>query len=172
MKLLNKKTSFTIGKVTGVHGLGGNIKVWSFAESEDTFSQGASVLLKFEEEKGKLYTILKVLPHKKGVILHLNGVDNRELAEELVGKEILIDRGQLPEPDEDTWFWQDLIGLDVIDHQRGFIGKVTDIFPTGSNDVLVVTDETRETLVPMHKNFVDTVDLDKMTMTITLPQDY
>jgi 16S rRNA processing protein RimM len=169
---MNNTTSFTIGKVTGVHGLGGNIKVWSFAESEDTFSPGTSVLLKFEEEKGKLFTIVKVLPHKKGVILSLDGIDNINLAQDLVGKEILIDRDQLAEPEEDTWFWQDLIGLDVLDHQKGFIGKIIDIFPTGSNDVLVVKDKNRETLVPMHKNFVDTVDLDKKTMTITLPQDY
>jgi 16S rRNA processing protein RimM len=169
---MNKTTSFTIGKVTGVHGLGGNVKVWSFAESEETFSPGTSVLLKLEEEKGKLYTILKVLPHKKGVILSLEGVNTINLAEDLVGKEILIDRDQLPEPDEDSWFWEDLLGLDVIDHQKGFIGKVTDIFPTGSNDVLVVKDKEKETLVPMHKNFVETVDLDKKTMTITLPPDY
>ncbi len=169
---MNKVTSFTIGKVTGVHGLGGNIKVWSYAESVETFSPGTSVLLKFEEEKGKLHTILKVSSHKKGVILLLDGIDNRNLAQNLVGKEILIDRGQLPEPDDDTWFWQDLLGLDVMDHQKGFIGKITDIFPTGANDVLVIKDKTRETLVPMHKNFVDTVDLEKKTMSVRLPEDY
>ena len=171
---MNKTTSFTIGRVTGVHGLNGNLKVWSFAESIDTFCPGKNVLLKSEkalESMGKPYTILKVLAHKKGVLLTLEGIDNRNLAEELVGKEIFIDRDQLSEPEEDSWYWQDLLGLDVFDHQKGFIGKITDIFPTGANDMLVVMDKTRETLIPMHKHFVESIDIEKNAVMTTLPPE-
>lgn len=169
---MDKTASFTIGKVTGVHGLGGTLKVWSFAESIETFCSGRRVLLKSDGQEGTYYTIVKVLPQKKGVLLFLEGVDTRTLAEALVGKEILIDRDQLPEPDDDTWYWQDLLGLDVVDHQKGFIGKITDIFPTGANDILVVTDGAGETLVPMHKHFVASVDIEKKTVRTTLPEDY
>jgi 16S rRNA processing protein RimM len=89
-----------------------------------------------------------------------------------VGKKILIDRDQLPEPEEDTWYWQDLLGLNVFDHEKGFIGKITDIFPTGANDVLVVTDNEKETLVPMHKQFIESVDIEDGTVKTTLPEDY
>ena len=169
---MDKDTSFTIGKVTGVHGLNGNLKVWSFAESVNTFCPGISVLLKSDEGLGETFTILQALPHKKGVILSLEGIDSRNLAEDLIGKMIFIDRDQLPEPEKDAWYWQDLLGLDVVDHQKGFIGKITDIFPTGANDVLVVTDKDKETLVPMHKNFVESVDIEKKTLLTTLPEDY
>jgi len=131
---MNKAASFTIGRVTGVHGLNGNLKVWSFAESVDTFYPGKIVLLKSEEaleSMGKPYTILKA----------------------------------------DTWYWQDLLGLDVFDHQKGFIGKITDIFPTGANDMLVVMDKTRETLVPMHKHFVESIDIEKNAVKTTLPPE-
>lgn len=171
---MNKDTSFTIGKVTGVHGLNGNLKVWSFAESVDTFCPGTSVLLKSDEEPGEIFVILRALPHKKGIILSLEGINSRNLAEDLIGKEILINRDQLPEPEEDSWYWQDLLGLDVVDNQKGFIGKVTHIFPTGANDVLVVTDVTdrdKETLVPMHKNFVELVDIEKNILLTTLPRE-
>lgn len=169
--MINKTTSFTIGKVTGVHGLNGNLKVWSFADSIDTFCPGRSVLLKSDEKQGEPFTIHKALPQKKGIILSLEGVDNRDMAEDLVGREIIIDRGQLPEPEEDTWYWQDLLGMDVVDHQKGFIGKVIDIFPTGANDVLVVMDKDQETLVPMHKHFVESVDIEKKTILTTLPPE-
>jgi 16S rRNA processing protein RimM len=170
---MDNMSSFTIGKVTGVHGLNGNIKVWSFANSVHTFCPGKSVLLKAEEkEQGKLFIILSAQPHKKGVLLSLKGVDSIALAQGLVGKEILIDRDQLPEPEEDTWYWEDLMGLDVVDDQKGFIGRITHIFPTGANDVLVVTDKDRETLVPMHKHFVKSVDIEKKSMRTTLPEDY
>jgi len=39
---------------------------------------------------GKPYIILKALAHKKGILLSLDGVDNRNLAEALIEKEILI----------------------------------------------------------------------------------
>ena len=172
---MNKTASFTIGRVTGVHGLNGNLKVWSFAESVDSFCPGKNVLLKSEEAQegsGNVYTILKASAHKKGILLTLAGIDNRNLAEALIGKEILIDRDQLPEPDEGTWYWQDLLGLDVFDHQKGFIGKITDIFPTGANDMLVVMDKTRETLIPMHKNFVESIDIEKNAVRPTLPPEF
>jgi len=169
---MNKSTSFTIGRVTGVHGLNGNLKVWSFAESVHTFSPGMSVLLKREEDEGRLYTILKSSPHKKGIILFLEGVDTRNRAEDLIGSDILMDRDQLPEPEEDTWYWQDLIGLDVFDHEKGFIGKITEIFPTGANDVLVVQDDNKETLVPMHKHFIGPIDIEAGTVKVSLPEDY
>ena len=169
---MNKTTSFTIGKVTGVHGLNGNLKGWFFAESVNTFCPGIIVLLKSEEEDGERFTIIKALSYKKGIILSLKGIDTRNLAEDLIGKEIFINRNQLPEPEEDTWYWQDLLGLGVIDHKKGFIGRITDIFPTGANDVLVVTDKDQETLVPMHKHFVESVDLEKNILQTKLPEDY
>lgn len=168
---MGKTASFTIGKVTGVHGLGGNLKVWSFAESIETFRPGRTVLLKFENEEGSSYAITRAAPHKKGILLNLKGIDTRSLAEDLVGKDILIDREQLPEPEENTWYWQDLIGLDVIDGKKGRIGSITQIFPTGASDILVITRDSEETLVPMHRHFVKTVDIEKNTVTIDLPEE-
>lgn len=170
--MINKNASFTIGKVTGVHGLSGMLKVASFAESVDTFRKGRSIVAKNEGEEGICYVILHASPHKHGVLLALEGVETREQAEDLVGKEILVDRDQLPEPEADTWYWQDLMGLDVVDHIKGYLGKITHIFPTGANDVLVVTDNDRETLVPVHKYFVESVDMNCRTVRTTLPEDY
>jgi len=175
---MNKTASLILGKITGVHGLNGKLKVWSFAESIDSFCSGTSIFLKpgekSEEQLDKIdsYTILSASARKKGVLLSLEGVDNRDLAEELVGREILIDRDQLPEPAKDSWYWQDLLGLEVFDHEKGFIGRITDIFPTGANDVLVVTNQGQETLVPMHRNFVASVDIEKKILHTTLPEDY
>lgn len=173
---MNKTTSFTIGKVTGVHGLNGNLKVWSYAESIETFSPGRIVLLKFEDEEGSTYTITRSAAHKKGILLNLEGIDSRTLAEALVGKEILIHRDQLPEPEEDTWYWQDLIGLDVIDQDKGLIGRITRIFPTGAYDILVVTQDVpgqkqKETLVPMHRQFVLCVDQEQRHVQVRLPEE-
>ena len=164
---------FSIGKITGVHGLDGNLKVWSFAHSIETFSPGCSVfLIRSGKESKKKFTILKALPHKKGILLLLKGIENRNLAENLIGYEICIERDQLPALDEDNWYWQDLVGLDVFDHTRGFIGKVKELFATGAHDILVVVRNQNETLVPMHKHFVKSIDANKKIITVNLPEEY
>ncbi len=163
---------FTVGKITGVHGLGGNLKIWSFAESIDTFSPGKKVLLKAKDKAEKKYKILNASAYKKGVMLSLEGVDSRNLAERLIGNEILIHRDELPKLEDDTYYWQDLVGLDVIDQERGFIGKIESVFPTGANDVLVVKDNDQEVLIPLHKFFVESIDIEAKTVKSTLPEDY
>ncbi|MCP4021967.1 MAG: 16S rRNA processing protein RimM [Desulfobacteraceae bacterium] len=165
-------TLFTIGKVTGVHGLKGNLKVWSYAESIDTFNPGTNVFLKSKDQFEKQYKILTASAYKKGVMLSLEGIDSRNLAQELVDKEILINRNDLPELEEDTYYWQDLLGLDVIDKRRGFIGKIEHIFPTGANDVLVVKQNDQEVLIPIHKSFIESIDIDAQTVKTILPEDY
>ncbi len=166
---MDKTSLFTIGKVTGVHGLNGNLKVWSFADSIDTFSPGRKVLLQTKKDLSQPFDILKALPHKKGILLSLKGIDSRTLAENLVGSDILINRDQLPEPEEGTWYWQDLLGLDVFDATKGFIGKVKEVFPTAAHNILVVVDNKNETLVPMHKHFIKSIDAEAIQ--VNLPED-
>ena len=171
-------TWLTIGKVTGVHGLGGNLKVWSWAESAESFATGLTVTLKDEDDSGtgKAFTISRTGRYKKGVLLSLDGVTTREASEDLVGKLILVDKAQLPPLEEDTWYWQDLIGLTVADETAGVLGKVADMFPTGADDILVVTgvEETKgkEVLIPMNARFVKDVDLEKSMIRTQLPDGF
>lgn len=170
--MMENHNSLTIGRITGVHGLSGNLKVWPYIESIETFSPGRKIVLKStKEEKGQCYPIYKVFGHKKNLLLSLEGIDDRKSASLFIGKEILIDRVQLPELEEESWYWKDLLGLEVYDHKKGFIGKVIEIFPTGANDVLVVQKNEEETLVAMHKLFVDSVDIENRTMKTTLPEE-
>nr|WP_320015029.1 ribosome maturation factor RimM [uncultured Desulfobacter sp.] len=172
-------TWLTIGKVTGVHGLGGNLKVWSWAQSPDTFTQGLTVVLKNEDESldpGREYIIARVGRYKKGVLLTLEGVNTREASEALVGKLVLVDKNNLPDLDEDTWYWEDLIGLKVVDACEGELGKVEQLFPTGADDILVVTDKTpqgkQEVLIPMNAVFIKDVNLDNGVITTELPEGF
>lgn len=172
-------TWLTIGKVAGVHGLGGNLKIWSWAQSPDTFANGLCVWLKDEDETlcpGQKYVISRTGPHKKGVLLSLEGVTTREDSESLVGKLVLIDKTNLPDLDEDTWYWQDLIGLTVVDLSHGDLGKVERLFPTGADDILVVTNKMpqgeKEVLIPMNAVFVKDVNLETGMITTQLPKGF
>ncbi|MFO7751133.1 MAG: ribosome maturation factor RimM [Desulfobacteraceae bacterium] len=160
---------FTIGKVTGVHGIKGFVKVHSFAHSLELFTPGMTLRIGTGGEQGAWYTIVKASPHKKGLLVLFKEVD-RNHAETLVGKELLVSRSDLPQPEEGTYYWQDLVGLAVTDRIRGEIGVVDHLFATGSNDVIVVKAGDKETLVPALAWVVIDVDLEGKTMLVNLPE--
>ncbi len=167
---MGRKPLFTIGRVTGVHGLKGYLKVQSFAESISVFKQGIKLYAEFPgKTTGTWHEILNASPYKKGIRLLLKDVDINN-ANDFIGKELLAARENFYGLEKDTYFWEDLKGVSVIDLKDGFLGKISYVMATGSNDVFVVTGGKREVLVPGLKSVVLSVDIDKNEMKIDLPE--
>lgn len=158
-----------MGKVVGVHGIKGWLKVQSFAESVEPFRAGRRVGVRRSGSGMAAYTVRDVRPHKNSLRLALESVETRNAAEALVGAELLIDRAELPELEEDRWYWCDLIGLSVYEAEV-YIGRVQTIFATGSNDVLVVARGDRERLIPVIESVVRRIDLDNQMIEVELPE--
>lgn len=159
-----------VGKIVGVHGLGGNLKVISHSGLTASYDSGRRLLVKAaENSEGEYYRIDWSKSHKKGILLKFNGL-NRQKAEELIGCELLIKKDALPELEEDTYFWFDLVGLDVYTLDKSYLGTVQSIIPTGSNDVYVVKDDEKETLIPAIASVIKNIDLDKRLMHVDLPE--
>ena len=164
-----------MGTFSGVHGIRGALKVFSHAESPDLFQAGDA--LRIVDPKGGVTTreIEWARPHKAGLIMALKGVATREDAEALVRSDIYVRKADLPALEEDTYYWFELIGISVMDVADGYLGKITSVFSTGSNDVYVVADEARgkgyEILIPALASVIQSVDLDAETMTVDLPPE-
>ena len=167
---MGKKDFLRIGKVVGVHGLTGHLKIYSYAESVETFELGEGLLLKTPGGQEIPYQVNWAKPHKNVVLVSLKGVGNRNAAEALVGSVLFIERDYLPELPEGTYYWKDLIGLTVEDARRGAIGKIESIFATGANDVYVVKKKGGETLVPATESVVQSVNLEEGIMRVALPE--
>lgn len=160
----------SVGKITGLHGLQGNLKVYSYSDSLDPFEVGCSIWLRNTGGAEKSYTIRTAKPYKKGLLLTLVGVADVNAAEKLVGSELLVSRDLLPELDDDEYYWFEIIGLQVFSEEGDFLGTVKSIFPTGSNDVYVVKKKGQELLIPALESVVLSVDLDRRSMTVDLPE--
>ena len=100
----------------------------------------------------------------------LAGVTTRSQAEALVGAEVVVARRELPPLAPGTHYWTDLIGLAVHDADKGCIGRVVSIIPTGGSDVYVVRDGQRETLIPAVASMVLEIDLETKIMRVDLPE--
>ena len=171
---MEKEGFLTIAKIISVHGVKGNIRISSYAESLSVFKPGSHLILKTADAREREYTIRWVKPHSKTTLLSLKEIENRNSAEALIGAALLIEKATLPELEEGTYYWFDIIGLSVYTVKEEYIGKVDSIMPTGSNDVYVVKDPLKgqkyERLIPALESVVRSIDLKMKTMRVDLPE--
>jgi len=160
----------SIGKITGVHGLHGNLKVYSYSGSLDAYEAGCPMLLRNVAGVEKSYIVSIVKPYKKGVLLTLKDVADIDAAEKLVGSELLVSKALLPELEGDEFYWFEIIGMQVFSESGEFLGTVKSIFPTGSNDVYVVKKKGTEIMIPALESVILSIDPDRNSMTVDLPE--
>jgi 16S rRNA processing protein RimM len=139
-------TEVILGRIAGVFGVRGWVKVFSHTEPREGILKYQNWLLK----RGNGWQAVKVedgKPHGKSVIAKLADVDDRETAAELLDAEIAVPREDLPQTGDGEFYWSDLEGLQVVHRDGRLLGKVAYLMATGANDVLVV-DGDGECLIP------------------------
>jgi 16S rRNA processing protein RimM len=159
-----------IGKIKGAHGIRGMLKIISYAESVSVFEPG-SLLWIDEQGAGQSYIIEEAKTGGKGsVLLGLKGVIDRTCAEDLAGSDLYIEKNRLPEPEDGEYYWKDLIGISVYAGDETFVGVLTSIIPTGSNDVYMIKDGKKEILIPALASVITDIDLANRIMRVDLPE--
>ena len=166
----NDKNVF-VGKVSSPHGIKGWVKVISYTDPLENILSYKEWFLPFEEGN-KSFSIEDSRIQGKKIIAKLHGIEDRDSAEDLKNKEILVSRIDLPKLEENTFYWNDLLDLPVLDQKGKQIGKVDSLFETGSNDVLVIVNENKERfLVPfIMEEVIRKVDLVKEFISIDWPE--
>lgn len=159
-----------IGQIVNTSGLKGIVKVNPFTDDITRFEKLKTILV---DKNGTLveYEIEQVRYHKNMVMLKLKGIDNIDQAEKLRNFYIKINRKDAVKLPKDSYFIVDLLGLEVYTSENELLGKVDDIFPTGSNDVYVVKNELgKQILIPALKTVIKNIDLESKKITVELPE--
>ena len=157
-----------LGQIVNVRGLKGEVKVNSFAENNSRFETLSEIFLKAKGNMQK-YKIQKVSYSKNQVILKFEGIDTVEEAEKLRNSYILVDRNNLEELPEGVYYLADLIGLNVYTEENEYLGKVDDIFQTGSNDVYVVKNDLGQSkLLPGIPEVIKEINLEASKIIVNL----
>lgn len=156
-----------LGKVTGTHGIRGELKVSCYSGEYGTLLGLSSLQLRGAQ--GDLLTVEmdSARIHSGKAIVKLKRFENINDVLHLTGREVVISRDQLPETDEDEYYWHDLIGLRVLLDDGSELGTLAEIFSTGSNDVYLVRSGKREYSIPAIEDVVQEIDLAAGTMTVT-----
>lgn len=94
-----------VGKIIGTHGVRGLLKVHSFSGNIESLRSNDAITLKSPQGAEKTFGLKSVVPHAGKLMIGLNGCDDINLVEQFVGWEICLLRSQLPEPEDDEYYW-------------------------------------------------------------------
>lgn len=164
-----------IGRIVGLYGVQGWLKIESWTEPRTRIFDYQPWLLTSAppvDQHGPGAAAWEVKDVKgraqgKGLVCSLPEVADRERAAALIGTDIYVARELLPSPEKDEYYWVDLEGLAVTTMEGVALGRVSHLFATGANDVMVVRDEKRERLVPfVQGSYVRSVDLAAGTIVV------
>lgn len=158
-----KKQYLEAGKIVTTHGIKGEVKIMPYCDSAELLAEFDRLFIGKNHDE---IIVERARVQKNMVIAKLEGINTPEEAEKLRNKMLFMHRDDL-ELDDDTYFIQDLIGMEVKDADSDVLyGKISDVMQTGANDVYVVRGEEREYLVPAIADVVISTDLDSNIMTI------
>lgn len=150
---------FEIGQIVNTSGLKGVLKIKPFTDDIKKFSNLKTIYIKTKNGLTE-FKIEQVRYVKNMVMLKLAGIDTVEEAEKYRNLYIKILRDQEEELEEGSYYVVDILGCKVNTDTNQELGKVVDVFQTGSNDVYVVKDEQgKQILLPAIKQVIKNVDI-------------
>ena len=149
-----------IGQIVNTFGIKGQVKVVPFTDDIERFEELKEVYI-VNKKLRKEVEIENVKYHKNMILLKFKGLDKIEDVEIFKNCYLEIDRKKGKKLDEGVYYIVDLLGLDVYSDEGKHLGKVDDIYNTGSNDIYVIKDELgKQLLLPSIKEVIKNVDLE------------
>ncbi len=154
-----------IGQIVNAVGLKGEVKIYNYSDSQERYYDLHTVYVDDD-----LFEIEKVRFQQHLVILKLKGIDDRNAAEALKGKNIYITEADLKELPEGTYYIRDLIGVLVVLETGEILGTLTNVIQNSAQDLYEIDVKGKKVLLPGVEEFILDVDLKEKKVTVRLPQ--
>lgn len=157
-----------IAKIAQTHGVKGLVKLFLYAENPDLVNAPALYTTKKGSET---LTLSLKNPAGKYWLASVDGITNKEDAEELRGTELWLPREELPEiEDEDEFYHQDLLGLEVFNADNELIGTVKSLDNFGAGDLLEISyNDGKDFYLPFTKEAVPTINIIANRIEVVIP---
>ena len=150
-----------VGQIVNTFGIKGYVKIYPYVDDIKRFDKLKNVYIILKKQE-KVLEIEDVKYHKNMVLVKFKGINSVEEAEALRQAYVEIDRKDAIPLEEGQYFIADLLGLEVFTDEGSFLGKVNDIFNTGSNDIYEVKDELgKQILLPGIAEVIKDVNLEE-----------
>ena len=147
-----------VGTIGGAYGVKGEVRIKSFCAIPEDIAEYAPLTT---EDGSRTFEVTITRQISNGLAARMTGIDSKEDADALRGMGLYALRSQLPDTDDDEFYYADLIGLEVFDTGGNPIGKIKAVQNHGATDLLEVFGPGLKTtvLIPFTKEVVPTVDI-------------
>lgn len=152
-----------VGKIVNTHGIKGDVKVVPLTDDIKRFEKLKTVFI--GDEKLEL-EIINVSYIKGNVLLRFKNYEDINDIEKFKNDEVWIDKKDKIKLPKDSFFLDDILGLEVYLTDNNHLGTIKDILQPGANDVYVVKSGKKEYLIPAIKDVIKEVDIDNKKMII------
>jgi 16S rRNA processing protein RimM len=164
----------TVGRVTGAHGLRGEVAVESLSDVPGRFAPGTALLLSLRGAPPRTFVVTASRPHasrnKDRHLVRFADVDDRTAAEGLRGALLEVAADAVPPAPEGSYYHFDLVGCQCADRRLGPLGEVVDVVAGGGGDLLRVVGDGRELLLPFVDAYLAEVDVAGRRIVVELPE--
>ena len=171
-----------VGRIADAWGIKGWFKILPYSASPEALFSSKRWYLQPAEKGPKVFdgTVLlrikEAREHSDTVVASSHEVPDRTAAESMRGARIFVSRASFPTPDNNEYYWVDLLGLDVVNREGLPMGQVKDLMATGPQTVLVLSFEQdgkpQERMIPFVSAYIDQVDLAARRITVDWQPDY
>jgi len=155
-----------VGIIIGTKGVYGEVKVQPHTDNPERFVPGSKLLLLHE-----LVEIEYSKSEKANYILKLKDIDTLEQAQNLQGDRLEVLSDDLGSTSTDVYYYYHILDMDVWTIDNDYLGKISEIISTGSNDVYVVSGDGADILIPALADVIVNVDVTAGQMLVDL-QDW
>ena len=156
-----------LGRVLGAFGIRGEAKLESWTEPRTAIFRYQPWIVRDPQGRERELAGVRGKESGKSLVATFPDVADRDAVEAMRGTEIYVPRSALPPPSPGEFYWVDLEGLRVVTVDGVPLGRVSHLFATGANDVLVARDDERERMIPfVIPQYVTSVDFDAATVTV------
>lgn len=160
-----------LGAITNAHGIKGDVTIKPFGKDLSSLMDYGPVRDKTGQQA---FTILSLRHSKKDLyVAKIKEITNRNQAEDVKGTELYIERSKLPEPEEDEFYYRDLIGLSVNLESGEKWGKVIAVEDYGAGDIIEIMPQNSQKSVyfSFTKDVIPTISLKEGYLTLIPPQE-
>jgi 16S rRNA processing protein RimM len=161
-----------MGRVVSAHGVRGWVKIQPYTEYLDSLLDYRTWWLGDGQGRWREVKVAQCEAHSKVLVAQLPNCPDRNAAERLKGLLIAVPRSELPRQQEGEYYWTDLIGMSVVNETGKQLGVVANLLETGANQVLCVTANGDEILIPFVATAIKQVDLANKIIRVDWAADY
>ncbi|CAB5506491.1 16S rRNA processing protein RimM [uncultured Gammaproteobacteria bacterium] len=170
MNIIPSSKRLLVGTINGLFGVQGWVKIFSHTQPRKNILSYKPWHTQIDEQ-WQILEIVNGREQSKTIVAKIKDIDNREQARAMIGIDVYIEKSQLLKLKKGEHYWEDLIGLEVINRSNFVLGKVQNLMETGVNHVLIVQGE-KEHWVPYIEPFLCEVNIEKQQILVDWDEDF